>query len=40
MDRANVKILGNDATTFAACFYNEKKVNIPWHEEFRGTGEV
>jgi len=26
MDRANVKILGNDATTFAACFYNEKKV--------------
>lgn len=26
MERANVKILGNDATTFAACFYNEKKV--------------
>ena len=26
MDRANVKILGNDATTFAACFYNGKKV--------------
>lgn len=26
MERANTKILGNDATTFAACFYNEKKV--------------
>ncbi len=26
MERGIVKILGNDATTFAACFYNEKKV--------------
>ena len=26
MERGIVKMLGNDATTFAACFYNEKKV--------------